>query len=44
MIADVDAAKAGTMITEAIAGGVFTSNDDNASITYLVHSQYKPNP
>ncbi|HTE31645.1 MAG TPA: SusD/RagB family nutrient-binding outer membrane lipoprotein [Chryseolinea sp.] len=34
-IADVDATKAGTMVSQAIAGGVFTSNDDNASITYL---------
>jgi hypothetical protein len=34
-IADVDAAKAGTMITEALASGVFESNDDNASMTYL---------
>ncbi|HET6542374.1 MAG TPA: SusD/RagB family nutrient-binding outer membrane lipoprotein, partial [Chryseolinea sp.] len=34
-IADVDAAKAGTMVTQAIAGGLFTSNEDNASITYL---------
>ena len=34
-IADVDATKAGTMVTEAIASGLFTSNDDNASITYL---------
>lgn len=34
-IADADATKAGTMITQAIAGGIFTSNADNASITYL---------
>jgi len=34
-IADADAAKAGTMVTQAIAGGLFTSNADNASITYL---------
>jgi len=34
-IADVDAAKAGGMISEAIASGLFESNDDNASITYL---------
>ena len=34
-IADVDAAKAGTMVTQAIASGIFESNDDNASITYL---------
>jgi Starch-binding associating with outer membrane len=34
-LADVDATKAGTMVTQAIAGGLFTSNDDNASITYL---------
>jgi hypothetical protein len=34
-IADADAGKAGTMVTEAIASGLFTSNDDNASITYL---------
>lgn len=34
-IADVDNGKASTMVTEAIAGGVFDSNDDNASMTYL---------
>jgi hypothetical protein len=34
-IADADNGKASTMVTEAIAGGVFDSNDDNASITYL---------
>jgi hypothetical protein len=34
-ISDVDAAKAGTMITQAIASGIFESNEDNASITYL---------
>jgi hypothetical protein len=34
-IADADATKAGTMVTQAIAGGLFTSNADNASITYL---------
>lgn len=34
-ISDVNASKAGTMIAEAIAGGVFESNEDNASITYL---------
>lgn len=34
-IADADATKAATMVTQAIAGGIFTSNADNASITYL---------
>ncbi|MEO5601715.1 MAG: SusD/RagB family nutrient-binding outer membrane lipoprotein, partial [Cyclobacteriaceae bacterium] len=34
-IADVDPGKAGTMVSQAIAGGVFDNNDDNASITYL---------
>jgi hypothetical protein len=34
-IADVNAGKAGTMVAEAVTGGVFTSNDDNASISYL---------
>ncbi len=34
-IASVDPTKASTMATEAIAGGVFTSNDDNASFDYL---------
>jgi hypothetical protein len=34
-ISDVDAGKAGTMVTEALASGVFESNDDNASMTYL---------
>lgn len=34
-ISDVNAGKAGSMVAEAIAGGVFTDNDDNASITYL---------
>ena len=38
-IADVDAAKAGTMVTQAIAGGLFTSNDDNASILILTPSR-----
>ena len=33
--ADVDDAKAGTMAQEAIAAGVFTSNDDNATLQYL---------
>lgn len=33
-ISDVDPGKAQTMITEALSGGVFESNDDNASITY----------
>jgi hypothetical protein len=43
MIADVDASRAGTMITQAIAGGVFESNDDNAAIAYLP-SQPNTNP
>src|SRR5688572_28983793 len=34
-IADVDGTKAATMVSEAIASGIFESNDDNASITYL---------
>lgn len=34
-IASVDAAKATTMATEAVASGVFTSNDDNALFEYL---------
>lgn len=34
-ISDVDATKAGTMIAEAVSSGVFESNDDNGSITYL---------
>lgn len=34
-ISDVDPGKAGTMVAEAVQGGVFTSNADNASITYL---------
>jgi hypothetical protein len=34
-ISDVDAAQAGPMIAEAVAGGVFESNEDNASMTYL---------
>lgn len=33
-IADVNAGKAGTMVAEAIAGGLFESNADNASIQY----------
>ncbi|MDH4091801.1 MAG: SusD/RagB family nutrient-binding outer membrane lipoprotein [Cyclobacteriaceae bacterium] len=34
-IADVDAGKAATMISEAVTSGVFTSNADNAEIIYL---------
>ena len=34
-IADVDAAKAQAMVTEAVNGGLIDSNDLNASITYL---------
>jgi hypothetical protein len=37
-ISDVDAPKATTMINEALAGGVFESNDDNATIAYLSES------
>lgn len=33
-ISDVSPTQAATMATEAVNGGVFTSNDDNASITY----------
>src|SRR5690606_16666724 len=32
--ADVDPGRAATMISQALAGGVFESNADNASITY----------
>ncbi len=34
-ISEVDAAKATTMASEAITGGVFESNDDNATFAYL---------
>ena len=34
-IADVNAGKAGSMVAEAVAGGVFEDNADNASVTYL---------
>ncbi|MCB0375047.1 MAG: SusD/RagB family nutrient-binding outer membrane lipoprotein [Sinomicrobium sp.] len=34
-IAAVDAGRAATMASEAIAGGIFTSNADNASFQYL---------
>ncbi|HEX8041269.1 MAG TPA: SusD/RagB family nutrient-binding outer membrane lipoprotein [Chryseosolibacter sp.] len=34
-LADVNPGKAGSMVAEAVAGGVFDSNDDNASIQYL---------
>lgn len=34
-IADVDAGRAATMVSQAVAGGVFEDNEDNASITYL---------
>ena len=34
-IASVDAGKAATMASEAVASGVFESNDDNASFAYL---------
>ncbi len=33
--ADVNSSRSATMVSEAVAGGVFDSNDDNASITYL---------
>lgn len=33
-LADVDNPKATAMVAEALASGVFTSNEDNASITY----------
>ena len=36
--ADVDDSKAATMAQEAVAGGVFTSNDDNADLQYLASS------
>lgn len=34
-IADVNPSKSSTMVAEAVNGGVFESNADNASITYL---------
>jgi hypothetical protein len=34
-ISDVDAGKAQSMLTEALAGGIFASNADNASMDYL---------
>lgn len=34
-ISDVNASKASTMVAEAVSGGVFKGNADNASITYL---------
>jgi hypothetical protein len=34
-ISDADAGKAQTMITEALAKGIFESNEDNATIAYL---------
>jgi len=34
-ISDVNNTKASTMVAEAVDGGVFGSNDDNASIAYL---------
>ncbi|MBT2162406.1 SusD/RagB family nutrient-binding outer membrane lipoprotein [Zobellia barbeyronii] len=34
-IESVDAGKAATMASEAVASGVFTSNDDNATFAYL---------
>jgi hypothetical protein len=37
-ISDVDAPKATTMINEALASGVFESNEDNATIAYLSES------
>ncbi|MEW7279869.1 SusD/RagB family nutrient-binding outer membrane lipoprotein [Aquimarina sp. 2201CG1-2-11] len=33
-IADVDGTKASTMASEAVNGGVFSSNDDNATLAY----------
>lgn len=37
-ISDVDAPKATTMINEALASGVFESNEDNAAIAYMSES------
>lgn len=37
-ISDVDGPKATTMINEALASGVFESNDDNATIAYMSES------
>ncbi|MEX2234015.1 MAG: SusD/RagB family nutrient-binding outer membrane lipoprotein [Cyclobacteriaceae bacterium] len=34
-ISDVQASKAATMVSQAIAGGIFEDNADNAAITYL---------
>ncbi len=34
-ISDVDAGKAATMITQAVSGGVFESNNDNAVLAYI---------
>lgn len=34
-ISDVNSGKASTMVAEAVSGGVFESNEDRASITYL---------
>jgi hypothetical protein len=34
-ISDVDPAKATTMINDALAAGIFESNEDNATLTYL---------
>lgn len=42
-ISDVNASKAQTMLTEALADGVFESNDDNATIQYL-DAQPNTNP
>lgn len=33
--ADANSSRSATMVSEAVAGGVFDSNDDNASMTYL---------
>jgi len=35
MLADVDAATAGTVVSEAVTAGVMQSNEDNATLNYL---------
>jgi hypothetical protein len=37
-LSDVDAPRATTLIQEALTGGVFESNEDNASITYFAEA------
>ncbi len=44
LIADIDPQTAGAKVAEAVASGVFSSNDDNATLTYDASAVVNSNP